>query len=214
MKKISFGREPLLVFFFLLLILSVANVANADANKKGEGSGTNNQMEHDAQAMMAKWQEFATPGENHKVLDGVVGHWDYVVKWWMAPEGEPEISKGTNENKWLMGGRYMQFLTQGTYMDQPFEGMGLMGFDNGKKKYESTWIDNMGTGIMTAQSTYDPQKKLFTEHGRFTDPMQGELSFRGEIALIDNDHYVYKMHTPGKNGQEFLMMEVSYTRKK
>lgn len=213
MKTNYFCRKPLFAFVIFILILSLADSAIAREEKKGEGSATKSQMTPEAQAMMAKWQEFATPGENHKVLNALVGNWDYAMKWWMAPESEPAMSKGTNEIKWILGGRFLQDWTKGTSMGQPFEGMGLTGFDNGKKKYQATWIDNMGTGILTSESTYDPVKKIFTEHGRFTDPT-GEISFRGKIKLIDNDHYVYEMYTPGKDGKEFRMLEISYTRKK
>ncbi len=33
-------------------------------------------------------------------------------------------------------------------MGMPFEGMGIDGYDNLAKQYVSTWVDNMGTGIM------------------------------------------------------------------
>ncbi len=214
MKKNQFWENYLFIFFFLALMFSFSNATVVYANKSAEGSGTKNQMDPETQAMMSKWMEFSTPGENHKVLNVLAGDWDYVVKWWMAPGGNPEISKGRNKNNWIMGGRYLQLMSNGTSLGQPFEGMGLVGFDNSLKKYQSIWIDNMGTGIMKAESTYDPAKKLFTEHGRFSDPLFGELSFRGEIKIIDNEHYSYKMYTVQKSGQEFQSLEVLYTRKK
>ena len=214
MKSIHSIRKPFWAYFLITLIFSIPISNNAYGEKMEEGSGTKAQMTPEAQAMMAKWQEYATPGENHKALDAMVGRWDYVVKWWMAPGTEPEISKGLNENQWLMGGRYLQLSVHGTSMGQPFEGLGLMGFNNGKKIYQSTWIDNMGTGMTTGESTYDAEKKIFSEKGTYTDPLQGDLSFRGEIKIIDDNHYTYTMHTPHTDGQEFLALEISYTRKK
>ena len=47
-----------------------------------------------------------------------------------------------------LGGRYVIGKFAGTMMGQPFEGMSTMGYDNAKKMFTSTWVDNMGTGIV------------------------------------------------------------------
>ena len=38
-------------------------------------------------------------------------------------------------------------------MGQPFTGIGVTGYDNHAKKYLSTWIDSMGTGIFSMEGT-------------------------------------------------------------
>ena len=55
----------------------------------------------------------------------------------------------------ILGGRYLEQRYEGTMMGQPFSGIGVTGFDNYKKKFVSTWVDSMGTAIMT-----------MTRHGR------------------------------------------------
>ena len=44
----------------------------------------------------------------------------------------------------------------------PFEGMGIVGYDNLLKKFVSVWIDNMGTGLMPGTGTYDAATKTYT----------------------------------------------------
>ena len=44
-------------------------------------------------------------------------------------------------------------------MGMPFQGMSTMAYDNGKKTFMSTWIDNMGTGILETEGTYDAGTK-------------------------------------------------------
>ena len=163
---------------------------------------------------MAKWQEYATPGEGHKVMDQLVGNWDYSLKYWMSPDAPPEESTGTNDVKWIMGNRFLEMKVKGTSTGQPFEGMGIIGYDNAKKEYVNTWIDTMGTGMMNATGTYDAETKTMTEKGAFTDPMQGEESFRGVTKFIDNDNFTYEMYISSRGGKESRVMVINYTRKK
>ena len=82
---------------------------------------------------MAKWQEYATPGEGHKVMEQLVGNWDYSLKYWTSPDTPPEESTGTNDIKWILDNRFLEMNVKGTSMGQPFEGMGIIGYDNAKK---------------------------------------------------------------------------------
>src|SRR5262249_2628167 len=102
-------------------------------------------------AMMAKMGAYATPGPEHKMLEGRVGKWTGKGKFWMFPEAPVMESEVTSEFKWMLGNRYLEDTTHGNMMGQPFEGHGVTGYDNMKKKYVSTWIDNGGTGIMTME---------------------------------------------------------------
>ncbi len=162
--------------------------------------------------MMAAWQAYASPNDNHRVLDPLVGKWSHVVTWWMTPDSQPEMSKGTTETQWVMGGRFLWSAVSGMTMGQPFEGMGLTGFDNGKQTYQTIWIDNMGTGMMTGEGTYDPGTKTLTDRGRFTDPMAGQRSYRGVVTFVDDVHYRYELYVADENGKEFRMMEIVYAR--
>ena len=131
--------------------------------------------------MMAAMMELAKLGENHKLLVGGVGTWDYKVKFWMNPDNPPVESGGTSVARAVMDGRYvitdhtgkMQMPgPDGAMMDTPFIGMSIEGYDNVKKKFVSSWIDNMGTGIMNSEGTYDPASKTLTYFAEY-EPMPG-----------------------------------------
>lgn len=164
--------------------------------------------------MMQKYKEYSTPNENHKLLDAFVGDWDYTVKWWMAPGTEPEVSTGTTSIKWIMGGRFLKEKAAGTSMGQPFEGMGIMGYDNEKKKYESVWIDNMGTGMAKDTGTYDPATKTIIQEGTFSCPTEGDKTYRSVTKIPVNNSFTYEWYKNDNDGKEFRAMEISYTRKK
>ena len=199
---------------YSMLFLAIGFLALPTFSIAESNSGNDKAMGQDKASDMEKWKEYATPNENHKVLDAFVGNWDYAVKWWSTPNSEPEISEGTSEVKWIMGGRFLEQTSKGTSMEQPFEGMGITGYDNAKKKYVSTWIDNMGTGIMRSEGEYDASKKTFLEKGTYTQPKIGETPFKGVTKIISDDNFVYELYTKDKDWKEYKAMEIDYTRKK
>jgi len=199
------------VFTFIgLMIMGVTG--NAGDESKGKAESVK-QSTHDLETMMEKYKEFATPNENHKVLDTLVGNWDHTVKWWMSPDSEPALSNGTSEIKWIMGGRFIKHTAEGTSMGQPFEGMGILGYDNEKKKYQSVWIDTMGTGIVRGGGNYDPTTMTISEEGTFSCPLEGDKSYRGVTKITDKDNFTYEWYMAGPDGNEFRAMEITYTRK-
>jgi hypothetical protein len=167
-----------------------------------------------ADPMMAKWMEFASPGAAHKVLDPKVGKWTLKVK--MFQPGQPtQESPGTSEMKWIMDGRYLSDTTDGSFMNMPFKGMGMTGYDNLKKKYVSTWVDNMGTGISYAEGTYDAASKTFTYSGQSPDVMAGKyVPSRMTEKWTDADHWTMQMFAPGADGKEMMQMQIDYARSK
>ena len=173
------------------------------------------QMTPEMQAMMAKWKEASTPAEGHKVLEPLIGTWDATTKWWKDANGQPEESKGTSNAEWILGGRFIQQKYSGTSMGQPFDGIGVTGYDNLAKKYQTSWIDNMGTGMMTGSGTYDAASKSITDAGSFSCPMTGgERTYRSVLKFIDDKSYSYEMYmNDPKTGQEFRGMEIIYTKK-
>jgi hypothetical protein len=173
----------------------------------------------DAQ-MMATMMEMAKPGENHKVLEKEVGSWTYKVKWWMSPQAPPMESTGTRSTKSVMEGRYIisehtgKMSTpgpDGKMMDSEFKGIGTEGYDNAKKKYVASWIDNMGTGIMLMEGTYDPATKTLTYIGE-EEPIPGmKTKMRQTVKTIDNDHHLMEFFEV-RGDAEVKVMEIAYQR--
>jgi len=192
---------------FFILALSLCAGISSQADQKED-------MEKMKAEAMAKWQAYSTPGEGHKVMEQLVGNWDYALKYWSSPNTPPEESTGTNDVKWILGNRFLEMNVKGTSMSQPFEGMGIIGYDNAKKEYVNTWIDNMGTGMMNAVGSYDAETKTMTEKGTYTDPMSGQQTFKGVTKFLDADKFTYEMSISTPDGQEMRVMEINYTRKK
>ena len=168
----------------------------------------------DQQAMMEAWQKSMTPGPMHELLAKRVGEWKAEVSWWMDPNQPPSTSEAKTVCESMLGGRYFKSTHTGMMMGMPFEGFEINGYDNVKQKFFDFWIDNMGTGMMTSEGTYDETTKTFTYNGMMTDPMTGmDTSVKELIKVIDDDNAMLEMYVD-QGGQEIKTMEIKYTRVK
>ena len=61
------------------------------------------------------------------------GRWEFTGKFWMDPTEPPPESVGTVVRELMLGGRVLAEKVRSTYMDKPFEGYGLTGYDNGPR---------------------------------------------------------------------------------
>lgn len=162
---------------------------------------------------MKKWTEYMTPGKMHKLFSGWDGQWNGEITMWMAPGAPPSQSKGTLINKTIMDGRYQIGTHTGDFNGMPFEGMSILAYDNAKNIFESTWIDNMGTGIMHLKGTFDEKKQVLTLSGFMTDPMTGkDTKVKETFTVKDNDSHTMEMFMEGPDGKEFRTMEIIYKR--
>lgn len=203
-------RACFLNFYALILIVAVA----ASPSFAEEAMST-----APDQAAMEQAMKLSMPGDAHKVLDTLAGSWTYTMTHKMAADAPEQTSEGTSQNEWILGGRFIRQNVASTFdmggQTVNYEGIGTIGFDNVKGHYISSWIDNMGTGMMTATAEYDPETKTLKEKGTYTCPMKGhEISFTSEMKVIDEDHFTYTMYEAGEDGETFKMMDITYTRQK
>jgi hypothetical protein len=173
-------------------------------------------MSPEEQAAMQKMIEYATPGEPHKLLAARAGTYDTKVTMWMAPGAPPVVTEGTSKYEVVMDGRYVQDTHTATFQGMPFSGQGLCGYDNMKKKYFSTWIDNMGTGLMMSEGTYDAATKTYTFEGENPDPMTGKMEKMKSVEKVTSpDAWTVEMFKPTPDGKGWWKtMELTYTRQK
>lgn len=158
------------------------------------------------------WMDYMTPGKAHHMLSESVGNWKTHTKLWMDPSAPPMESEGTSKAEMILGGRYLQSTFSGSMMGMPFEGISLTGYDNAKKEYFNTWIDNMGTGLAYATGKYDETTKTTELIGLMVDPITGKnTAFREVMKMIDKNNMVMEMYSE-YDGKEFLGLEVKFTR--
>lgn len=203
-------------FATALLLVCAASAIAQDAQKAPAPAGAVPPTPSaEEKAMMETWMKAMTPGEGHKLLGNMAGEWNVTVTSWMAPGAPPMSSTGTASNQWVLGGRAMEERFTGSFMGQPFHGIGYTGYDNSRKLYWGTWMDNMSTGVMTSTGSTSDNGKTWKFTATMTDPMTGkETTSEERITVADADHHTMEMWGSGPDGKVFKMMEIVYSRKK
>ena len=161
--------------------------------------------------MMEAWKQVNQTGEQHEALSHMAGVWDAEMKFWMAPGGEPMTSSGSEKNTMVFGDRYLKSEFDGEFDGEKFQGLGYVGYSNADKKYQSVWMDSMGTAIGWATGTAEGDTITFT--GEETDPFTGDvMKFKDVGVMKDIDTRVYSRYYM-VDGDEFKSMEITYTRR-
>lgn len=188
-----------------------------DATKAVKDAAGAPEMSPEEAKMMERWIAYSTPGEAHAEMAHHVGEWNIAAKFYMEPGAPPVEGVMKATGKLAMDGRFIIEKVTGNVDfgagPQPFEGMAITGYDNHKKQYFSSWIDNMGTGMMMQTGTVSG--KVMTLEGKAYDPMiDAEKSFRSTTKIIDDNTHVMEMWNTGPDGTMVKNMELTYTRVK
>jgi hypothetical protein len=193
----------------LIAILPSGVAEDRPPKGKGDKSSSAEEME-----MMKKWETAATPGAQHKALEPLVGDWNIESKSWMSPDAPPMESKGTTTTRWILGGRFLQDDFSGEFMGKPMKGLGITGYDNLKKKYNSFWVDEGGTAMYVSEGEAGSDGKTFTFTGKMDDPMTGEKdkTMKFVVRIDSKDKHTFQMFDASK-GKDTKCAEMVYTRK-
>lgn len=211
-----------LVFCSAALLLFACNSGGTDDKVKTAAAATTKQeviaettpAPIDQAAMEKAMKDFSTPGDLHKWMAKFNGTWEANVIGFMNP-AKPDTSKATNSVSMALNGLYQVGQFRGKMMGRPFEGRSTMGYDNAKKLFITTWIDNLGSGIVYMTGTFDEKTKTLNLSGQQSDPMTGkDMAIREEMTMIDNDSYTMIMYGAGIDGKEMKFMEGTFKRKK
>lgn len=167
----------------------------------------------DSAAMAKAWEAYMTPGDMHKWMASTDGNWSGDVQSWMSPDAPATTSTASMSSKTIMGGRYQESAFTGNMMGMPFEGKSTLAYDNSKKEFVNTWIDNMGTGIMILKGKMDEATKTINFEGEMTDFTNGkDTKVRQVVKFPDANTQTMEMYCD-QNGKEMKTMEMKMVRK-
>ena len=183
-------------------------VQDAKAKTRGDEHGAMGGM--DAAAMEAAMKKASTPVAEHAELKKMVGNWEINMKCWQDPSQPPEETTGTSKIEMIFGDRQLVEHFSGSMMGQPYEGMGIMGFNTSTGEYEHVWMDGMNTGKMWSHGKKAADGTL-TMMGESHCAM-GPMTCRMVMKDISADAHHFEMYCTMAGMPEMKMMEMDYKR--
>ena len=165
------------------------------------------------QAEQKAWMAYMTPGKEHKRLAVETGFWINDMTLWHDPKSPPVKATTNSEVKMIFNGRYQEIYYKGEVMGMPFEGKSTIAFDNATKEYISTWIDNMGTGLMVLHGKADKNGMVISSTGEMVNPADGKSNPCREVYTILSENTRKLEVFDTKDGKEWKSMEIIMKRK-
>ncbi len=165
------------------------------------------------EAEMKAMEAYGAVGDMHAMLARDNGAWQETVTMWSTPGAEPMTFKAEVQAKMVMDGRYQQQTHTGEMMGAPFNGLSTTGFDNARRVFVNTWIDNFGTSLMYSEGTWNAATKSIEFKGVVTDPMAGgkQVPFRQVLTFVSDGEQRVEMYMK-HGGKEFKSMEIALRR--
>ena len=190
------------------LVLALGFAAGQVFSKDDPGR----QQEETIKAMEA----YGKVGPQHEFLKKLEGNFDSRSKATLDPAAAPKESTGKVESKLIFGGLFVKEDVNGTcpITGKKFHGVCYTGFDNAKKKYVSTWIDSLGSGIHYSEGVADPSGKSLELRGTCVDPLTGkDKNVREVRRILDDKQQILEMYEQGADGREVKCFEVDLIKK-
>lgn len=170
----------------------------------------------------ASWIALGKPGPSHRLLNMFVGTWntrttmygtDVDPQTGIADSTSTSVHRGKAKTSWTLGNRFVREEFEGEMLGVPFQGFGLMGYDNGARRFTNMWVDSLATSMMNAQGKYFAEENRFEFVGRVYDPLiSAERNVRTTIAIISPREYLVTTYEPSPKGQEMKTLEIRYEK--
>ena len=124
----------------------------------------------------------AKPGDSHARLAALVGSWTFTMRYEAGPRGKGEET-GTLVVRPAMGGRFYIEEAKTRFFGQPFEWVGIHGYDTQSRQYVSSWIDNLSTQIDHMTGSWNEATRTLTYTGEEAHPVQGKATVEWAMTI-------------------------------
>jgi len=97
-------------------------------------------------------------------------------------------------------------------MGHPFTGKSLIGYDNVKQKFFSTWLSDNQTSLFVSEGKGDSDNKTITLEGKTNCAATGQrdIPMKSVQRVVSPDKHVFEMFDGSKGNAR--TMEITYTR--
>ncbi len=156
-----------------------------------------------------------TPGEKHKLLANEIGTWKGESTMWMAPGMDPIKSDCTSTVTPVMDGRFIKVDFAGDMPGMgPYNGLGIVGYDNVGQRLQSVWLDNHSTGMMVGTGEMSADGKTLTWKYDYNCPITKKPAVMRQIETYASptSKTLEMFGADPKSGKEFKMMSIKLTK--
>lgn len=157
----------------------------------------------------------AMPGENHTMLESLVGQWDVEMRVFPGP-GADAIASGdmSATREWVLGGRYVKEELSGNFAGNPSERLMIIGYNNLEEQFELASFDTFEPGFMVYDGQADGPtisvEGVSLEAGFGPTPTGRHRDIRFEMT-IEDDRSVQRIFVKYPAEDEFLFVEQIFT---
>jgi hypothetical protein len=131
------------------------------------------------------------------------------------PGNAPLESAGVCINSWVLDGRYMRSVLSAFVLDEPFNGIGYVAYDNASRTYQTAWMDSGSTGMVWYRGGFDASGQAAKLAATVTDPTSGKPTpVELRMTMAANGDHVTELWGQGLGRKFFKLMELRYTRSK
>ena len=150
----------------------------------------------------------------HALLASMVGEWQGTARTWFEPGkiGDESPIKGTT--RLVANGNFLLHEYEGTLMDEPMQGLAIIGYYIGGKQWQTAWVNNHhnGTRIMVSEGTEAADKPNVL--GSYPAGEGPDWGWRTTLELKSPKKLVLMHYNITPEGEESSAVEFDYKRVK
>lgn len=161
-----------------------------------------------------EWAALSKPGPSHRLLESFVGEWDVKLTFWSEPKSHGQSSIGHSQISWVLGNRFLQEQFSGTIAGEQYRGIGIMGYDNGSRRFKTVWADSLNTALTTSSGRFYPDTNTLVLESEVYDPLvSGVKTVQSKLQIESPNSYTFVMTDTSPEGKQFTSLEMRYQRK-
>lgn len=158
----------------------------------------------------------AMPGDNHMMLDPLIGTWAVEMRVFPGPGADPIVSTDlTATREWILGGRYVEENLSGQFAGNPSARLAIIGYNNLEARYELATFDTFEPGFMIYHGQAEGEtvsvEGTSTEAGFGPEPTGRHRDLRFDL-MIEGERSVQRIYVQYPGEEEFLFVEQIFTQ--
>jgi hypothetical protein len=161
---------------------------------------------------LAAYEEAARPVAEHQRLSPLVGRFKQTGRWFFPGQPPLEVA-GETDNRFILGGRFVECRAKAKAGGIESESVSLFGFDRRRAEYFALGLDTLGTYYIHPWGRYDAARSAFILRGDEEDEASGTaFQYEFQLRLETPDRYVFELWFEFPGQKPMKVVELVHTR--